>query len=50
MQLQPFYKKYAKIITSTVNTNHLHECGFYFGNYPELTQEDLFLIKEALSH
>lgn len=48
MQKQPFYKKYCDHLTDTPNTNHLHECGFYFGNYPELEEEDLNLIAEVI--
>ncbi|HCE99156.1 MAG TPA: DegT/DnrJ/EryC1/StrS aminotransferase [Elusimicrobia bacterium] len=48
MQLQPFYAKYVKEIYPLPGADFLHECGFYFGNYPELTQSDLDMLKSCL--
>lgn len=48
MQRQPFYKKYVKMEYSLPNTDFIHNCGFYSGNYPELTKEDLELITNCL--
>lgn len=45
MQRQPFYKKYVQTEYELPGTDQIHDCGFYFGNYPELNQNDL----EALS-
>ena len=29
-------------------TDHMHDCGLYCGNYPELTEEDLGIIESVL--
>jgi CDP-6-deoxy-D-xylo-4-hexulose-3-dehydrase len=49
IQRQPFYKKYVDEIYDLPNTDHIHECGFYCGNYPELTKSDLEIIKNCLT-
>jgi CDP-4-dehydro-6-deoxyglucose reductase, E1 len=49
MQLQPFYKKYVRTNYSLPNANFIHECGFYAGNYPELTRADLDTFVSCLS-
>lgn len=49
MQRQPFYKKYVKEEYQLPGTDFLHECGFYCGNYPELTEADLAVIGGCLS-
>jgi CDP-6-deoxy-D-xylo-4-hexulose-3-dehydrase len=49
IQRQPFYKKYVKKIFDLPNTDHIHECGFYCGNYPELSKNDLELIQNCLT-
>jgi CDP-4-dehydro-6-deoxyglucose reductase, E1 len=48
IQRQPFYAKYVDFKVSLPNTDFLHTNGFYCGNYPELTQGDLELIKSCL--
>jgi CDP-4-dehydro-6-deoxyglucose reductase, E1 len=48
MQRQPFYKKYVKDLYDLPNTDIIHENGFYSGNYPELTTEDLEVISSCL--
>lgn len=48
MQSQPFYKKYVKEVYDMPGTDHLHNCGFYCGNYPELTEADLEVISSCL--
>ena len=48
MQTQPFYDKYVETKYSMPNTEFLHANGFYCGNYPELTNEDIDLIKLCL--
>ncbi|MDP2365896.1 MAG: DegT/DnrJ/EryC1/StrS aminotransferase family protein [Ignavibacteria bacterium] len=48
MQKQPFYKKYVKENFDLIGTDFLHECGFYCGNYPELTEMDLETISNCL--
>jgi len=48
MQYQPFYKKYVNDSYNTPGTDFLHNCGFYCGNYPELTETDLEVISSCL--
>jgi CDP-4-dehydro-6-deoxyglucose reductase, E1 len=45
---QPFYKKYVKDQTECPACDFIHENGFYFGNNPDLTQEELNYISELL--
>lgn len=49
MQKQPFFKKYVDEMISLPNTDFIHECGFYCGNYPELSPKELKLIAVCLS-
>ena len=44
MQNQPFYKKYSNQLFDLPGTDFLHNCGFYCGNYPELSESDLQTI------
>jgi CDP-6-deoxy-D-xylo-4-hexulose-3-dehydrase len=48
MQRQPFYKKYVNQLYDLPGADFLHECGFYFGNYPELTEADINILQECL--
>jgi CDP-6-deoxy-D-xylo-4-hexulose-3-dehydrase len=48
IQEQPFYKKYVKQFYKLEGTDFLHHCGFYCGNYPELTPNDLETISSCL--
>jgi CDP-6-deoxy-D-xylo-4-hexulose-3-dehydrase len=48
IQRQPFYRKYVATNHRLENTDFIHECGFYFGNYPELTRRDLDTLRECL--
>ncbi len=48
IQLQPFYKKYKKNETNCAGADFLHHNSFYCGNYPELNNEDLEIIKSCL--
>lgn len=48
MQKQPFYKKYVPDTYALPETDFLHQCGFYFGNYPELSEADLESISSCL--
>lgn len=48
VQRQPFYSKYVKNTYDLTGTDFIHNCGFYFGNYPELSYEDLDLLEECL--
>lgn len=47
-QEQPFYKKYVKTSCSLPGTDTISACGFYCGNYPDLSDEDLETIMGAL--
>lgn len=49
MQLQPFYRKYKRDDIKLPGTNFLHNNSFYCGNNPEMTKEDLMLIKNCLT-
>lgn len=48
MQNQPFYHKYVSKLFDMPGTKHLDECGFYCGNYPELSQDELETIGSCL--
>ncbi len=48
IQKQPFYKKYVKEEFELPGADFLHECGFYCGNYPELSENDLQTIESCL--
>lgn len=48
MQNQPFYKKYVSRMYALPNTDFINQSGFYCGNYPELTEEDVKTICECL--
>jgi len=48
IQNQPFYKKYVKNVYDLPGTDMIHYCGFYCGNYPELTKSDLDLLSSCL--
>jgi CDP-6-deoxy-D-xylo-4-hexulose-3-dehydrase len=41
---QPFYKKYIKEKNSCKNSDLIHANGFYFGNNPELTKNEIKII------
>lgn len=49
IQLQPFYKKYSKKKYNLTGADKIHNCGFYLGNYPELTESDLQTISSCLT-
>jgi CDP-6-deoxy-D-xylo-4-hexulose-3-dehydrase len=48
MQRQPFYKKYVKETFDLPGVDFLHDCSFYCGNYPELTDGDIETISSCL--
>jgi CDP-6-deoxy-D-xylo-4-hexulose-3-dehydrase len=50
MQRQPFYKKYVKKEYNLPGSDLLHNAGFYCGNYPELTDEDLETISNCFKN
>ncbi|MDU2063439.1 MAG: aminotransferase class I/II-fold pyridoxal phosphate-dependent enzyme [Sporomusaceae bacterium] len=48
IQNQPFYSKYVNKKYKLPGTDFIHQCGFYCGNYPELTISDLETISNCL--
>ncbi len=48
IQTQPFYRKYVKDIESLENVEFINECGFYCGNYPELSFDEVDEIINCL--
>ena len=49
IQEQPFYKKYLPPESYRLpGANMIHKCGFYCGNYPELTESDIRTICNCL--
>lgn len=48
MQHQPFYKKYVETEYDLKGTDTIHDCGFYCGNYPEMTERDLEVLSSCL--
>jgi CDP-6-deoxy-D-xylo-4-hexulose-3-dehydrase len=48
IQVQPFYKKYVASTYALPNADFIHHCGFYCGNYPELTRADLDTFTSCL--
>jgi CDP-4-dehydro-6-deoxyglucose reductase, E1 len=50
MQLQPFYRKYSHDVMDLPGTQFIHDNGFYFGNYPELSEIDLGELSTCLTN
>ena len=48
IQKQPFWRKYSNESYSLPETDFIDQCGFYCGNYPELSESDLETIKSCL--
>lgn len=48
MARQPYYKKYIGLDFSLPGAELMDACGFYCGNYPEMSEEDLQLVVECL--
>ena len=48
IQRQPFYSKYVKNVVELPNTDFIDRNGFYCGNYPELTNDDLQVIISSI--
>ena len=46
---QPFFRKYVTKEYKLPNTDCLHDHGFYCGNYPELTENDMLTIEQKVS-
>ena len=49
IQNQPFYRKYISKLYELSGTDKIHKCGFYCGNYPELTETDIQTLCSCLS-
>jgi hypothetical protein len=49
IQAQPFYRKYVSEFYDLPGTESIHNCGFYFGNYPELTHADINTLCSCLA-
>lgn len=45
---QPFYKKYVQDTDPRTNSDLVHQNGFYFGNNPEMTDDEVNFICELL--
>ncbi len=48
MTKQPFYQKYVSDTAPRPNSDLVHENGFYFGNNPEMTAEEIDLLCSLL--
>ena len=48
IQRQPFYKKYVSSSYELFDTDYIHECSFYCGNYPELSKIDIETLISCL--
>jgi len=44
IEKQPFFRRYVKEKFGCKNADFIHQNGFYFGNNPEMTQEEISLI------
>jgi CDP-6-deoxy-D-xylo-4-hexulose-3-dehydrase len=45
---QPFYRKYIKDVMPQPTSDLVHSNGFYFGNNPEMTEEELSVLCDLL--
>jgi len=48
IQKQPFYRKYISKFYELPGADKVHKCGFYCGNYPELTETDIQTLCSCL--
>ncbi len=48
IQKQPFYKKYVKSLCELPEADFIHDCGFYCGNHPDYSEEQLSIIENCL--
>lgn len=48
IQRQPFYSKYVSDQYELPGADFIHDCGFYCGNYPELTEIDIETLSLCL--
>lgn len=49
IQRQPFFKKYVSELYKLKNADKINNCGFYCGNYPELSENDIQTLCGCLS-
>jgi CDP-6-deoxy-D-xylo-4-hexulose-3-dehydrase len=49
MQKQPFYSKYVSSKYDLPGTDFIHQCSFYCGNYPGLSEEDIQTLCSCLT-
>jgi CDP-4-dehydro-6-deoxyglucose reductase, E1 len=49
MQNQPFFSKYVNRTYDLPGADTIDNCGFYCGNYPELSESDLETISSCLN-
>jgi CDP-4-dehydro-6-deoxyglucose reductase, E1 len=49
IQKQPFYSRYVAHDYPLPDAQFLHDCGFYCGNYPEMSEEDVDLIRRCVT-
>lgn len=50
IERQPFFRKYVTKHYELPGTDVLHYCGFYFGNYPDLSESDLETLTNCLKN
>ena len=48
IQRQPFYGKYVRDQQALPGADSVHDCGFYCGLYPELTEMELETLSSCL--
>lgn len=48
IQNQPFYRKYVSEMYDLPGADKIHNCGFYCGNYPELTEAEIQTLSSCL--
>ena len=49
IQKQPFYRKYMDKEYDLPGADKVHECGFYCGNYPELSHQDIEILRSCVT-
>lgn len=49
MTQQPFYRKYVAVQSPCENAAFIHQNGFYFGNNPEMTSQEIETLTQLLS-
>lgn len=49
VQRQPFYRRYVRETYDLPGADFVHDHGFYFGTYPELSEVDLNVLTSCLS-